>query len=819
MFAGKKKLFLFALITLGVLLISSCGQQQPVRPTLIQSNSATPSNTITSLPAFTPTNTSSPTLEPTLTPTLAQTNTPGPSPTDTEWLVTKVPLVLETPTAISTPVVGPMNFELKAWGEQDALNLITLAEQFSYADNVPFPSNDSRYNFVSDQAAVKLAAIEALHRFPQAASAKKLEWRIALANTIMGMQDSDLWILQELEKGLNDGSYPLDGLKKALNPYGFTASLSDPIPNLMGRNQLGQVLRIFWLDTPSISSMESPSTSLYAGLGKDNEGHYRLTKIYSTWSFTHDYDEPYSLKERTGDGIPEIAFFPSYTNGSWCGYAIVIYQWQNDRFADLSHDQFHFDSCSGGENTWEYGAPDARGALPIITRKPISYYSNIFRVNTYQWDGKTYVLTKTKVEPPDLEDEPHEQIAEWMLYTTGVEEYESLIKQIPIFLSIEGVDRTYLQFQLGYAYASLGREAPALKIFREIAAHTEDALPTTIPQAAQAFLDNYRGRKDIYRACQASLKIINAAAGERFYGWESSDGEYVLKQVGFYYYSPAWGQATLCNLRGAFYALISGLNKTQFAKAPETLQKQGVLIHSANTVDVNGDGELEWVLLVDTPGERSPVDSWILVNGTKKIVALPIADWNRRHFDLPSGNIDAMKWDVKTAKAPNGETIAIIQLGKYLFFFQINAQKDAFEWRMDPLSDIKSYTIRQSDVNFEIEVVRNDYSSLFLWSNKKSAIVYDFQETDQSPLRKAEEALLIRWQPSEAIPSLESILENPDFENPYLVYLLGLAYELTGDRDKAVQAYWELWQKYPVSLYARFAQAKIDLNTHPLASP
>ena len=32
---------------------------------------------------------------------------------------------------------------------------------------------------------------------------------------------------------------------------------------------------------------------------------------------------------------------------------------------------------------------------------------------------------------------------------------------------------------------------------------------------------------------------------------------------------------------------------------------------------------------------------------------------------------------------------------------------------------------------------------------------------------------------------------------PYLQYLLGLAYELTGDESNAVRLYWQIWHDYP----------------------
>ena len=47
---------------------------------------------------------------------------------------------------------------------------------------------------------------------------------------------------------------------------------------------------------------------------------------------------------------------------------------------------------------------------------------------------------------------------------------------------------------------------------------------------------------------------------------------------------------------------------------------------------------------------------------------------------------------------------------------------------------------------------------------------------------------------------------------PRPLYLLGLAYELSGDEANAVDAYWTLWQTFPESPYALLAQAKLELK-------
>jgi hypothetical protein len=71
---------------------------------------------------------------------------------------------------------------------------------------------------------------------------------------------------------------------------------------------------------------------------------------------------------------------------------------------------------------------------------------------------------------------------------------------------------------------------------------------------------------------------------------------------------------------------------------------------------------------------------------------------------------------------------------------------------------------------------------------------------------------LTHGQPDKALPMVKSLLSDPDTQGPYVVYLLGLAYEWKGDEANAVRVYWDLWKNFPESVYARLAQAKLELK-------
>jgi hypothetical protein len=45
---------------------------------------------------------------------------------------------------------------------------------------------------------------------------------------------------------------------------------------------------------------------------------------------------------------------------------------------------------------------------------------------------------------------------------------------------------------------------------------------------------------------------------------------------------------------------------------------------------------------------------------------------------------------------------------------------------------------------------------------------------------------------------------------PYLLYLQGLAYEMSGEGSKAIEAYWTLWHDFPIHPLSYVVQQKLQ---------
>jgi hypothetical protein len=102
----------------------------------------------------------------------------------------------------------------------------------------------------------------------------------------------------------------------------------------------------------------------------------------------------------------------------------------------------------------------------------------------------------------------------------------------------------------------------------------------------------------------------------------------------------------------------------------------------------------------------------------------------------------------------------------------------------------------------------------WLWRwNGNNFEAYNPEEPEKADINAAEIALMQRWEPGAGIPLLEKIASYPDYSGgARILYMLGLAYELEGSNTRAVQAYWKCWSSYPESIYARLAQAKLELK-------
>jgi tetratricopeptide (TPR) repeat protein len=108
---------------------------------------------------------------------------------------------------------------------------------------------------------------------------------------------------------------------------------------------------------------------------------------------------------------------------------------------------------------------------------------------------------------------------------------------------------------------------------------------------------------------------------------------------------------------------------------------------------------------------------------------------------------------------------------------------------------------------------RNFYGGL--WSG------YRWDSNDQAFKEDLLEYLLfVEQNPDQAVDLVKTIfpilnkwksLDSAHYWLPRYFYLCGLTYELSGDKQKAAEIYWQLWHDFPESHFARLAEFKLEL--------
>ncbi len=768
-------------------------------------------------------------LTPTETPTPTATSSPTPTatpfptvpdPTSREvifpLLVTSGGAGMWPPNPIPTPAKPAESYRLKNWTEQEALHLIYWADQFAY-DTDSWGAGSERPYIQPAQDPILVAVQEALRAFPNSPYSTALKWKEALANAIKSNSESDEWVLNELEQGLNDGRYTMDELEETLNRYGFTIRYSQSDPNLFGRGREGTVLLM--------GTFQDYSDGLFIGITQNSQGTYQVELIHNGWSF---FDLMYSspdwydqktawISDHTKDGVPEIileAVDPEFGGNST---TVFIYQWDGNHFKDLSNGGFYLSRETG----WHYEANSTEDTL-VFTRvgidgDPLAYY--------YQSHSKSYQLIDIEyMAPPEIGDGTDFWMINFLIedgeykIATDTLEQASLSKPLKYFL----------RFQLGFLYALQAQPEQAISTLQTL----ED--DSAISDAAQAFLEQYQDAQDIYRACQAAQTwmetLIPPENGKGEFYWPENSESIWGYEIRQRYQNGALYIGELCNLRAALRAVTNTIRGND---PVTTLQQAGVNILAALPLDADGDGDQDWIIRIDAP-MNDDLFPWVLLNQGGKWVARRLPNGAYQYNgNAPIENVfKAQVLPIPGQRPP----LVLLQMDQLVFTFYFEPIPSGFvllHYASTALNNVLSFTVPDStQPEFRVDFVPDSFTpdwQVYRWEPTESQITVVEESLSAAQLyacgptslaHRAEAKLLEEENLREAIPLLEAVAAafpgtGEDCYNGYdharLAYLLGLAYEWYGYTEKAVQAYWTTWHDYPDSAYALMARAKLEL--------
>lgn len=790
----KRNKFLCLIVSVFLLLVS-CGEEG------LRIDNSTPIPTATQLPTKTAT------TIPTITPAapLFPVFTP-------DWSS-----ILVTPTSIATPSSIANNFQLSDWNAGKAVDLVHSIEKFVYArDEAGLSGN--RFAFQSDQKYTKLAVLEALARYPESDISQDLRWKLANIHAVLNESTFDNWIISTLEEGLNNGAYSLADLDVVLSQHGFEIDERHTIPNLFGD---GKAVEVILINTTHIYTADG----LLVAIREISPGVYELILMVSDWDFHYGMMESVTFEDFNDNGLPEVfAGFAFIASGSdFC--SLYILEWQEDHFAVLTEDG---ESIGVGGNCG-YTFDKANQVLKIEKGERLDYSES------YRWHGEYSELIATE----------YNSISENIYHKFLDQEFEQAIEEIESYLAgdssktifrrwvqvDEGAAKDFLQFVLGLAYAVQGEVKQAREIFLDLAQSPANPDYPYISQAAQDFVTNYGEGVDVPQVCLKALEVLHAVPG-----YIDEQGYRNSEVIGLSGYSREEGLLdSYCpeHTRTSSEILSEAVNSNLASSLPAVLRNAKINGFLFKPFDLWNDGNQDWLFVaaIDSDFEYG---TFLAIWFQKQWTILELESWSARK----PASIHVDQVTLPGLDSP----VVIARVGEDIHLFDVEIKEDLLSHR-SLLYESPGGSSEVHLINFDFlpEVHVFNYGEYWYGSaaDKRIENAYEWtsfywDESQRSFFNgvAAEHLILDLNQYRDAIDGLKIALEiiEPYYQRvkadskgdhdyfsdtvsparAHLLYLLGLAYELTGDEVHAAQTYYQVWHDHPDTAYAIMARMKLE---------
>lgn len=826
---------------------------QPAFPTVTLTPSITLSLTQTLRPARTRFPTlaqNTPTRYPTLKPSPTFTYAP---PTLRPTPITPTPTFQLTP---ATPVAGPEGYRLKPWTVQDTwaaiLEARSIVEKYllSGANGWPYLP----YAAWDYQGYLLTMEREALLRPLDAGIRDSIAWDVLSRVLTPGVGDpldkEDFAVM--LQNALNTGQVTPGILKDWLSLRGFKVVASFPAENLAGDGKLGLVFQVE--DTYQSWS----SDSVFALLG-GSMGQYRLFQVYGWRSFWHG-SLRLEVSDYNGNGQPEIVVM-TYFHGSGSStgeyYRIYIYEWRSSaqQFIDLAENVpelgLDLDARPGFEYTdeypwpWYFGPPDANGVKALTAQLRYTLGEgcpDLGDTITYLWNGVQYHWAGEVFTSLDSSLPKTCQIA-WALLRGSQDEQALAVLQTALEDGSADIAKTwgpaikdYIRLQLGMLYALHGQRQMAVQALQTVRDQPEHPEFSMASQLARTFLDAYPAEQSV-KACIQTVRFLNDALSKqihqsRNFGYYLHDS--ILGKWGFDDPNWVYNGSSVCDIQAAFRQSILNQNPQDLDQFVLWLNRTGINHEIVQTADLTGDGTQDWIAILQISSRflvniEWPV--WVIVRDRGGLDSVVVDTFNKWPEDPGGATLTTLRPD------PALLPVAVLTQGKDLIVFRLTqAEQLGVEVLFNNKSrrDIDHVSVDSTRDMITIFYQGNESVSQYLYTWVPELQTFNFPEFAPTPrdpfeekVNRIENKLFSEAHPAEVISPLDALLagdiresqnngsgsSSPPTIRPYLQYLLGLAYELTGDEANAVHTYWRIWHDYPNNPYALMARHKLELST------
>jgi hypothetical protein len=408
----------------------------------------------------------------------------------------------------------------------------------------------------------------------------------------------------------------------------------------------------------------------------------------------------------------------------------------------------------------------------------------------------------------------------------------------------------FFHFKLGTWYAMRGKQSQALELLIQVRDNPIQPEFDTASKLASAFLQGYTPASNAYLGCLATdglLDFSKIGVDSLDYNYKREDMKKLWGFVNFdgidTLFNSQSGHEDSLNLCSLTMAFRLAIQRENFANTDELLQwlsGQQIPYTGLQEGDVDGDGQRDWLLFLGT-GEQQSYHIWVLLNENGHISPHWLYD-PRYWVNDTSRNVQniAAIWKTFTP-IPSGKPLNIYQWGDGMVIFRfvsrggwtgIDKVYQSNFYEGEPFLGFSILPSNNNDSeNLRITLTRQ-YSweeSWFLlgWDASENALekISSVQIEQDKQIRTVEDLLFEQDDFSGAIDALNQLLEYPwlliadersqQYGNlpsirPYLQYILGLAYEMSGDETNAVLAYWTLWHDHPIHPLSYIVQQKLE---------
>jgi hypothetical protein len=649
-------------------------------------------------------------------------------------------------------------------------------------------------------------------------------------------------------------------LSQSLHLEGFNVEEVFPANNVLNDDAPGWILEI---------RTSAWSEAVFALAGKP--GSYRLVSPYQYWSLLWHGDRQVSAEDLNANGIPEIAIRESQWGAGmshFCSDSFDLFEWNGSNFVNLTPDItadtntdtgecLGFEFVSGPNNTQaittgilinsgchygEYGGQSGVGSLVVKRR--------------YKWNGAYFALAGEEVL--SLEDsmpagEPLNRCTLSWVNEAGAAN-DQAFQLLPTLLTetdpgltagfIDQFGPAYLdffRFKLGAWYAMRGQQAQALALLTQVRDNPDKPEFDAASRLAEAFLQSYPSAS-AYAGCVAASKELDIYAfqsegSDLLYldatamraAWGFSDQQWTYLGCSAMFSGPSGREDPLnvCSLTTAFRLAAQKQKFTSTQDLIQWLDGQQIPYTGLQEGDVDGDGQRDWLILLGT-GQNQSWHLWALLDTGASTLPLWVADIHRA-----TGNIPAV-WNTFTPNPSDGP-LNVYQWTDGMVIFRLVFRNG---WTgVDVIHQPIGYYQGESFLGFTVRpAAEGSAEELYVllvgeesWETDWYVLGWDpaintlhvasSPWIDQNRQVQAAESLLFeRSDPQEALEILVQLLseenesidgEMQKFDTPYLQYLLGLAYEMSGDEQSAVSAYWTLWHDFPLHPLSYVVQQKL----------